>query len=97
MSANNWEHCPRCLKKHQEFRDGEIRIAKALYGVIDADEYAAAMQSAEAIPERPEEETFRENYEIGIERDGTFAVSYGGHCTKCDYSHEFEHTEDVPI
>jgi hypothetical protein len=96
MSARNWTHCPRCLQKHTEFRDAEIRIAKALYGVVEPDEYAAAMQSAEAIPERPEP-SFRENWEIGIESDGFFSVSYGGNCTKCDYSHEFEHTEDVPI
>lgn len=97
MSADNWTHCPRCLQKHQEFRDAEIRIAKALYGVIGPDEYAAAMQTAEGILERPEGPAFRENYEIGIESDGTFTVSYGGHCTKCDYHHEFEHTENVPI
>jgi hypothetical protein len=97
VSARNWTHCPRCLKRHTKFRDGEIRIAKNLYGVIDADEYAAAMQSAEAIPELPEGPSFRENWEIGIESDGWFVITYSGNCTKCDYSHEFKHSDDVPV
>ncbi len=97
MSADNWMHCPKCLQKHQEDRDREIKAAKAKYGIVDADKYVDAMEKAEAIPEFPEEPTFRENYELGMESDGTFAVGYSGFCTKCAYSHTFDHTEDVPI
>lgn len=96
MSADNWMHCPRCEQAHVENRQKEIQKAKNLYGVIGPDEYNAAMQIAEAIPESPEDETFRENYEIGMESEGTFTIGYSGHCTECDYSHDFDHTEEVP-
>ena len=97
MSADNWMHCPRCLQKHQEDRDREIRGGKAQYGVVSPDEYANAMEKAEAIPEFPNDETFRENYEIDMESDGTFTIRYRGFCTTCGYEHRFKHTEDVPI
>jgi len=90
-------HCPRCAQKHTEYRERELRTIKALYGILGPDEYAAAMKRANAIPERPEEPTFKENYDIGMEPDDTFIVAYFGRCTKCSYSHTFNHKEDVPL
>jgi len=89
-------HCPKCVQEHTEHRDREIRIAKNLYGVIPVAEYTAAMEKAEAIPER-KEPTFRETFDIGMEEDGSFSVGYSGDCTVCGYSHRFEHTEEVPL
>ena len=97
MSADNWMHCPKCAQEHTEYRAEQIKLAKTSYGVVGPDEYAAAMEKANAIPEYLEEPTFRENYEIGMESDGSFVVKYSGWCTACDYYHTFEHTGDVPI
>lgn len=36
--------------------------------------------------------TFREDYEIGMNTDGSFVVIYSGRCTECDLRHEFKHT-----
>jgi hypothetical protein len=44
--------------------------------------------------------TFREDYELGVQEDGTFYVRYRGGCTKCDFGHRFIHEvqayADVP-
>lgn len=43
---------------------------------------------------------FREDYEIGMEEDGEFWISYRGECGTrqvkgCGFKHEFKHKEQV--
>jgi hypothetical protein len=35
-------------------------------------------------------ENLREDYEIGIDRDGKFYVSYAGSCDVCGFSYAYE-------
>jgi hypothetical protein len=38
---------------------------------------------------------FREDYEIGMLRDGEFYVYYRGECADCGFKHEFRHEENL--
>ena len=95
MSANNWRECPRCMKRAIEEKEAAVVAAKASYGKAPPEEYEAAM--AEARKPVVHEETFREDYELGVLESGKFFVNYSGTCTRCGLSHEFSHKEQVPL
>ncbi len=90
MSADNWCICPKCKKKNDQANADRILHVAEQYGKIPADEYVALAKAAN----KPIEivETFREDFNIGIDKDGTFSVSYTGSCQECDvyFHYEFE-------
>lgn len=93
MGADRWAICPKCKRTVNEKRDAEIRKAKASYGKVPEETYRAAIEKAG----RPIDlqETFREDYEQGMDDDGTYIVNYSGECTHCGFSHKYTHSEDV--
>lgn len=94
MSADNWTQCPKCFQRHRLDRKEKLAAAKELYGKVPADEYAVALESSRTIPVNPEP-TLQEDYELGTEAEGGFAVRYGGHCEKCGFTFKFNHSEDA--
>jgi hypothetical protein len=98
MSAGNWAECPRCKRR---LGDEAVRLrseADSAYGIASLEEWkekdAAATSAALTALSGLEENTFREDYEIGVFGE-TFFVSYFGECSKCGLSHSFKH--DAPV
>ncbi len=95
MSADRWAICPKCKRTENEKRDAAIRKAKASYGKVPEEKYRAAIEEAGTPIDL--QETFREDYEQGMDDDGTYSVSYSGRCTRCGFSHKYTHSEDVSL
>lgn len=88
MSADNWAICPKCQKNRETVSDVE-----ALYGRIPRADYEKRMQAAL----RPMPVTLREDYALGIQPDGTFAISYGASCKVCGFKFDYSHEEELTI
>ena len=90
MSADTWRTCPKCVDEIMRDHERQVAAVRDLYGKIPADDYVRKIRDAECAPSI--EETFREDYEIGL-WDTELHVHYRGACTECDFSVEFEHVE----
>lgn len=98
MSADNWAICPQCVKNLEtEVSQLQQRVNQA-YGTVDRDEYDRIVaelnrkeKDAITVP------TLREDYEIGIDQDSVFDISYGASCTTCGYSFKYQYSADVPL
>jgi len=84
MSADNWRICPKCHKN-------TVPLIKPEYGVVSEAEYLEAIKKE---PE-PEEENLREDWDIGIDEDGSFFVNYSCFCELCGFRFEFEQEVNV--
>lgn len=96
MGADNWCVCPKCLAKHVASRDNAIRLARNSYGNVDPPEYERLTREASGIPEEPEE-SLREDYAIGVDKDGEFDVSYSCSCNACGFRFHFKHKEKLKL
>ncbi len=89
MSADNWAVCPRC----DSARDRELarRGAEvdAAYGKVTPEDFDVMRRDLRAFAGQRVDNTFREDYEIGV-HDGVFSVDYRGHCETCDLQHSFK-------
>lgn len=97
MSADNWTICPRCCEAAEKVKAAKEKKAADAYGKKPMGAYLALQEEAEkpiAI-----QQTFREDYEVGIDRDGGngFHVRYSGGCRACKLSFEYKYEEDVPL
>ena len=95
MSADNWTTCPQCdHRKNAEVarRRGEVLAA---YGTVPVEEFDKTRADFEAFANEPLKNTFREDYEIGIE-GADFYVRYRGGCSECDLTHKFEYDATIP-
>lgn len=95
MSANNWATCPNCLEKALNDKSLASATAREAYGVVSQLEYENMMQRARNMPAGPSSETLREDYEIGLEADGRFYVTYTGQCTRCSFKHHFSYEKSI--
>jgi len=91
MSADNWAICPRCKTRAEKEYNEKAAVAGAMYGNAPPKEYMTAI--AQLKPPRIEE-TLREYYELGIENDGVFCVSYRAVCA-CGFEFSYEHEEEA--
>ena len=94
MSANNWGICPQCKAKTSVATEALEEEARKAYGVMPEAEYHSLVKKA--LHARQEfakgiEETFREDYGLGVAEDFSFYVSYGGRCSACGLGFEFKH------
>lgn len=95
MSANNWRACPACMTIGEAKKAEMIREAEAQYGKIPATEYRALISEAEASTVDEPDETFREDWEIGLlGSQPVLVVSYGGSCDECGLTIEFNQKVD---
>lgn len=83
MGADNWGVCPKCKEI------AEKNIASA-YGKVSEDEYLAILDKNKKV-----ETSLREDYEIGVDSDGEFSISYSCHCSKCGFKFEYKYSQDV--
>lgn len=90
MSADNWRVCPKCKKKNDRANENRILYVAEQYGKVPAEKYIALAKAASKPIEI--EEAFREDFDIGINEDGTFSICYTGSCQECGarFHYEFE-------
>ena len=103
MSARNWAICPKCwtdttdLKLQPESKQAEMEANIAAfterYGEQRGQEYRRLMLST-LEPLEPEN-TMREDWELGIDAEGTFYLKYTASCTKCGWKYEKRIQEKV--
>ncbi len=92
MGADNWGTCPKCADNNRNIWERWKREAAEAYGKVSPEEYEQKRKAAEIGPDW-DKETFREDYEIGLYKDGKFRVSYGGGCNVCGFNHEYKFEE----
>lgn len=97
MSANNWRTCPACRRECISKRRAEIAKVEAGYGKVSVESYSAQLRLAESMPTCPTSEHFAERYELGIEEDGRFSISYSGKCLACGAAFTFKHETTEPV
>lgn len=95
MSADSWGVCPVCAREEASKAKELRKKADDLYGSIEPSEYLKLVGTSKGDGMTRGIFTLREDYEIRTNIDGTFRVSYGCHCSVCDFEFEFRHEEDV--
>lgn len=89
MSASNWATCPRCLARAKKAEAGQLAAVMATYGKVPVEEFDQSRAAIKPVRES-DHKTFREDYEITGAETGEVTVSYGGSCSACGLSLEFE-------
>ena len=77
--------CPRC----KEEAEGK---PAALYGKVSEQEYLAAIAKSNV---EKRETNLREDFEISMDNNGKFSVTYSCRCKKCGFSYEFNFEKDL--
>lgn len=95
MSAKNWGICPRCHAAMVAAQKELKEKLKSAYGKVGEQEYLELQQRAKLSPKLGE--SMREDWELGIEPDGTFAIRYYATCEKCGFKHQFILTEKLKV
>lgn len=93
MSADNWAICPQCTSKLKAGHEKLTSRAKASYGKVSPEKYAELIEAVKFEP--PASSTLREDYEIGVDRNGLFYINYGCSCSACGFSFSFKHEEQT--
>lgn len=91
MSADNWEVAAR----RKEVEDAYGKVDRAAYSLM-----VIKLEQEETFgAESRAGDTFREDYEMGMTREGRFYVRYRGHCTTkdCGFSHEFKTDNQLKV
>lgn len=93
MSADNWAVCPKCKQDADKEQKEREQKARKAYGKVTAEEYIELRQAAMNVTEL--EKTLREDYEMGMDDDGEFWVSYSCDCQTCGFQWSYKHKEKV--
>lgn len=93
MSADRWAICPKCKQTEEQKRDAAIKKAKAKYGKVPEEQYRQEIKKAEATIHL--QSSFREDFEQGMDEDGTYSLTYNGECSKCGFTHTYEFSQNV--
>lgn len=91
MSADNWTICPKCNQKQQKEHEKLEDKVRANYGLVPIREWLE-LKSKLDNPMKPDF-TLAEDYSIGIDSSGVFAVDYQAKCTVCGFSFHYEYSE----
>ena len=95
MSADNWTKCPNCKRLAEAFSEKKWQTAEAAYGSVSAADYRKLCADACAAETPPKSLSLREDYEISVDSDGTFRVSYCCSCQECGFEWKYKHEDDV--
>jgi len=95
MSADNWGICPSCYNKALQSKNADRKTVEESYGKISLEDFNKMFKEAARKVEPEDFRTLREDYEIGVDREGTFEVTYSGHCSECGFIFRFNKTIDT--
>ncbi len=93
MSADNWGICPRCKERNKRELAGLAKKLVDGYGKISREDYEKLLDQEISVSEL--RETLREDYELWVNEDGLFYVSYGCSCNVCGFEFNFAYEENV--
>lgn len=93
MGADNWGVCPSCKRKAEADKIEQQKLVGESYGKVAPDEYLRLFN--EAAQPISLKDTLREDYEIGVDETGYFAVSYSGSCHVCKFAFTFKEERDT--
>jgi hypothetical protein len=103
MSAKNWTACPRCVKRANDLKaDDRARLKKKLARGTDwepTDEVLGHLADEIRQAQQPPvvRDTLREDYALGINKDGMFEIVYRAKCQECSYTHEFKQSQPTKV
>lgn len=89
MSANNWAICPVCKKNQKKKVVIAAKRVAAAYGNVTEDKYLEMKESLSSQPKL--ENSLREDYELLIDEEGLFSVSYRAICKVCGFNFVYEY------
>lgn len=87
MGADHWAICPKCNAANLAAKEKQQLDAGAAYGKVTRAEYLKMLETANAPVET--KETLREDYEIGVDKNGVFEVAYGCSCSECNFKFHY--------
>ncbi len=96
MTADHWTYCLQCVRRADKAQEEQRQQVRASYGEIPIEQFEVARMAAAIDHELRDDErlfTFREDWDQGVETDGTMFVKYSGRCSECNWGIDFEHTE----
>lgn len=76
MSADRWDPCPICHNLPAEWRNG----IDYLYRIVSKEEFEKSEAEYNKLKDK---ETVREDWDIGVNEDGTADVSFSAKCQNC--------------
>ena len=99
MSADNWAACPQCSQSEWDRYWERVEKVKLNYGLVSANAYVEMVKGVE--DSRPKEDkahyTLREDYELGINDDHRFKVTYKARCDRCGFRYSFMEEEHIKM
>jgi hypothetical protein len=96
MSADNWATCPSCRATATTAFETKAKAVNASYGKVSPAEYMQAVKALANAPELIPNETLREDYELGIDPEGEFEVTYRAYCSVCSFNYKFHYSFQIP-
>jgi hypothetical protein len=90
--TDHWGECPQCKAMVAKEVEAIFKKADATYGNVLLEEFLANKAAANAEVAKimaRDLETFGEDYEIGLNKDGSFSLSYTGACSRCGASFKY--------
>lgn len=93
MSANNWAICPQCSANQRTKAADMLAKAALAYGKEPLEGWKEMDRIAREADKPLEKPSWREDWEIGMQDDGTFLVRYDGGCNDCGGSFTYRHED----
>lgn len=101
MSADNWAKCPKCWAKAMDEIHQQAERQSNAYGKVPEKTW---LKNQRLLWEKTDnlngsgfKESFKENYQIGVDIEGRFSVEYRGRCMACDASFEYKYETNVKL
>lgn len=93
MSADRWSVCPKCKRNAEDLQEEKLRLAEQSYGKVDRNEYLRLLREADR--DEVLDETLRQDWEIRIDEEETFSISFGCSCSVCGFEFSYSHAQDT--
>jgi hypothetical protein len=94
MSADNWTVCPKCYASALTKKAKLDNDVQKNYGKTSIANFLILKKEAEEFDPERIDPTMREDYELGVNRDGTFYVIYSCSCNQCSFNFSYR-KEDI--
>jgi hypothetical protein len=95
MGASNYAVCPKCWKEQVASEADALQRVLASYGKVLPDEFLAAQARLTTTRKDDFDRTFREDFEIYNDNEGSVHVDYHGMCSKCGVKLAFELEKEI--
>lgn len=91
MSADRWTICPKCKSKRDITIKALREKAANIYGKVTQEEFLSQMADISNKQSEEQEKTLREDWEIGMDKFGSFMLDYRASCNCCNYKYSYKY------